>query len=182
LLVRGLAADPMTIARPILFFVLLPLTLGTMLRGARTQAAERVRPAIALITNVAGGVVLVLIAVVHGRGLLDAIGSYAIATQVIFVAVITHAAYVLGFGLADDQRSVLTIGTCTRNLGAALAPLAAIDPDPRAVVMIAIAAPVTIALSVLAARVLSRRSRANSHAGRALLRDDLHDSQPSRTP
>jgi bile acid:Na+ symporter, BASS family len=182
LLVRGLTADPMTIARPLLFFVLLPLALGTMLRGARTQAAERVRPAIALITNVAGSVVLVLIAIVHGRGLLDAIGSYAIATQVIFLAVITVAAHVLGFGLADEQRTVLTIGTCTRNLGAALAPLAAIDRDPRAVVMIAIAAPVTIALSVLAARVLSRTSHANSHAERALLRDDLHDSQAGRTP
>ena len=34
----------------------------------------------------------------------------------------------------------------TRNLGAALAPLAAIDSDPRAVVMIVIAAPVTLLL------------------------------------
>jgi BASS family bile acid:Na+ symporter len=91
--------------------------------------------------------------------MLDAIGSYAIAAQVVFVAGITVAAHLSGAGLADRQRSVLTIGVCTRNLGAALAPLSAVDADPGSLVMIAIAAPVTLVMSSLAARWLTPRRR-----------------------
>ena len=108
-----------------------------------------------VITNIAAGGTLALMTVVYGQGVLEAIGSYAIATQVAFVAAVTVVAHWLGFGLADEHRSVLTIGVCTRNLGAALAPLAAIDPDPRTIVMIAVAAPVTVALSALTARWLA---------------------------
>jgi BASS family bile acid:Na+ symporter len=49
------------------------------------------------------------------------------------------------------------VGISTRNIGAALAPLAAIDSDPRAVVMVAIAVPLTLAAAAVAARVLAQR-------------------------
>jgi bile acid:Na+ symporter, BASS family len=51
---------------------------------------------------------------------------------------------------------VLTLGMCSRNLGAALAPVMAIEPDPRAMVMLAIAIPVTVGISALTARWLLR--------------------------
>jgi bile acid:Na+ symporter, BASS family len=159
-LIPGLSADPWAVARPLLLFVIGPLLLGTAVRGLRPHAADRLLPTFAAVTRAATLALVLLIVLVHGGGVIDAIGSYAIATQVLFVSVVTIAADLMGAGLPDAQRTVLTIGLCTRNLGAALAPLAAIDQDPRAVVMIAIAIPVTIAASALAARALARRSRA----------------------
>jgi BASS family bile acid:Na+ symporter len=151
----GVPVDPFAIARPIVLFVMMPLLIGMAVKALRPDAAARARPAIAAITNIAAGGTLALMTVVYGQGVLEAIGSYAIATQVAFVAVVTVVAHWMGVGLADEHRSVLTVGVCTRNLGAALAPLAAIDPDPRTIVMIAVAAPVTVALSALTARWLA---------------------------
>jgi BASS family bile acid:Na+ symporter len=160
LLIPGLSADPWAVARPLLLFVLGPLLLGTALRGLRPRTADRVAPPIAAVTRGAALALALFIVFAHGRGVIDAIGSYAIATQVLFVGLVTIAADLLGSGLPEARRSVLTLGLCTRNLGAALAPLAAIDFDPRAVVMIAIAVPVTIGASAFAARRLASRARA----------------------
>jgi bile acid:Na+ symporter, BASS family len=162
----GLSVDPFTIAGPILFFVVGPLLLGMATRALHVDAAERAAPPFAAVTGIAGAVALLLVAVVHGPGVLDAVGSYAIATQVAFLGLVTVGAHCLGAGLPEAQGSVVTLGVCTRNLGAALAPLAAIDPDPRTVVMIAIGVPVTVMMSAIVARRLARRSRyADAGAG-----------------
>jgi BASS family bile acid:Na+ symporter len=161
--ITGLTADPLTIARPLLLFVLLPLVVGLGARAFDPRWADRARPLVTMLTNVAGCIAFLLLVVIHGRGVIDAVGSYAIATQLLFVGGVTVAAHLIGAGLADEERSVLTIGICTRNLGAALAPLANLDTDPRAVVMIAIGAPVTLVLSALTARWLARRGGQSGH-------------------
>jgi BASS family bile acid:Na+ symporter len=134
------------------------------INAASERVAKRARGSVALITNVTGVLLLVVIAVIHGGGVIDAVGSFAIATQVVFIGAVSVTAHLFGTGLPPEQRSVLTLGVSSRNLGAALVPLATIDPDPRAVVMIAIAAPVTLVLSAVTARWLARRNRALSVA------------------
>jgi bile acid:Na+ symporter, BASS family len=161
LLIEGLSADPWTLARPLLLFVLLPLLAGMVLKARRPSLAHRTRTLCEILTNVAAVMAGLVLAILHGRDFVEAVGSYAIATQVVFVATVTLAAELLGRRLPDEQRSVLTIGICTRNLGAALAPLA-FDGDPRAVVMIMVAIPVTAGTAALTARWLS--SRALRHA------------------
>jgi 2-keto-3-deoxy-galactonokinase len=49
--------------------------------------------------------------------------SLGVAWQKIFYAYVPALAHLLGFGLRDDQRIVLSAGMATHNLGAALAPL-----------------------------------------------------------
>jgi bile acid:Na+ symporter, BASS family len=59
-----------------------------------------------------------------------------------------------------SQRSVLALGLCTRNVGAAIAPLYAVPgTDPRAMAMCAMAVPVTLVLSAIAARILANSGR-----------------------
>jgi hypothetical protein len=77
---------------------------------------------------------LVLVTILYGRGVLDAVGSHAILAQVVFVVMVTVVADLAGAALHAPQRA-WTVGMSTRNIGAALALLAAIEPDPRAVVM-----------------------------------------------
>jgi BASS family bile acid:Na+ symporter len=156
--IRGMSVEPALVAGPLVSFVLLPLLLGMAVRALAGGRVGAIRRLVAALTNGAGLAVLVLIAVIHGSGVLAAIGSHAIAIQILFVAVVTSATHLAASGLPPEQRSVLTIGMCTRNLGAALAPLGALESDPRAVVMIAIAAPVTLAMSGMTARWLARSS------------------------
>jgi BASS family bile acid:Na+ symporter len=149
---------PWAVARPLVLFVLLPLLAGTALRGLRPQAADRARRPLDVAAQAATVGLMILIGVIHGRGMVDAVGSHAIAVQALFITAVTAGADWLGAGLPHGQRSVLTIGLSTRNLGAALAPLAAVDPDPRAIVMIALAVPLTVAASAVVARMLAWRA------------------------
>jgi BASS family bile acid:Na+ symporter len=148
----GGAVDAAAIAVPLALFVLVPLAAGMAVRAFRPGAADRARPAVARVMQVATAGLLLLVAVIHGHSVLEAIGSYAIATETIFIAFLTIAAHLLGAPLPEAKRIVLTIGLCTRNLGAALAPLPALDPDGRAIVMIVIAVPLTLGASAVAAR------------------------------
>ena len=157
LLIDGSAASPALIAGPLLLLVLLPLLVGTMVRGSCRDLADRVRLVLAGITRILAVGLLALIVVLHGRGVIDAVGSLAILTLLIFTGVVTLAAHLLGADLADERRSVLTIGMCTRNLGAALAVAGVIDSDRRVIVMIAIAVPVMLVVAAATARLLADR-------------------------
>jgi BASS family bile acid:Na+ symporter len=158
LLVPGAAVSAWDLARPLLLFVLAPVLAGTAVCGLWPHAAARLEPVVTTIARIATLALLVLVTVMYGRGVLDAVGSHAILAQVVFVAVVTVVADLAGAALHAPQRGVLTVGMSTRNIGAALAPLAAIERDPRAVVMIAIAVPVTLAAAAITARVLARRA------------------------
>jgi len=158
LLVPGATVSAWDLARPLLLFVLAPLLAGTAVRGLWPHAAERLEPAVAAVARVATLIMLVLVTIMYGRGVLDAVGSHAILAQVVFVAVVTVVAHLAGAALSAPQRVVVTVGMSTRNIGAALAPLAAIERDPRAIVMIAIAVPVTLVAAAVTARLLARRA------------------------
>jgi BASS family bile acid:Na+ symporter len=156
-LIGGVATPPMVIAKPLVLFVMVPLLIGVAARWLNPGLADRALQPVTLITNAAGLVLLVAIVPLYGPGMVNAVGSFAIAMQIVFVALVTLLAHAAGAGLSDSAQTVLTLGMCSRNLGAALAPLAEIEPDPRAMVMIAIAAPVTLACSIAAARWLAPR-------------------------
>jgi BASS family bile acid:Na+ symporter len=153
----GLTADPLAIAAPLVMFVLLPLAGGVAVRAIRPRLAEWLIGRLAIVTGISGGVALLLVAVLYGPGVVTAVGSHAIAAQLLFLAAITVAAHAIGAGLPAAQRSVLTIAVSTRNLGAALAPLVSPDSDPNAVVMVTIGAPATLVVSALATQWLRRR-------------------------
>lgn len=72
------------------------------------------------------------------------------------------AAHAMGSGMPPRQRSVVSLGAGTRNLGAALAPLLVTPPDPRTMVMVALAVPITLALTYGAAIWLARPASAKS--------------------
>jgi BASS family bile acid:Na+ symporter len=146
----------MTLARPLLLLVLLPMVVGLATRHFSPVLAERARRGVAALTNAVGAMLLVFVVFLYGSTVANAVGSYAIVTQTLFVVIVTLLAQAAGVGLRDEQRSVVTLGMCSRNLGAALAPLAAVERDPRALVMVVVAVPVTLLASLLAARWLAR--------------------------
>ena len=151
-MVAGLTADAWVVGKPLLFFVLVPFLIGMAVKSFAEPMASRLYPLVKKATNISTVVMLVAMAIAYGKGFIGAIGSHAIGTLVLFVGVVTLATDRLGFGLKQGQKIVLTIGMCTRNIGAAIAPLMTIKADSRSVVMVALGIPVTLIFSFLAAR------------------------------
>ncbi|HZX84282.1 MAG TPA: hypothetical protein VFF19_11995 [Reyranella sp.] len=156
LIVPGLSVDPWAVARPLLLLLLLPMGAGMALRGARRAVADRVLRVVRPVANAATVILLLAIGVRYFQGFLGAVGSYAIAGQLLYTVGLTIDGFILASGLPPARRSVVSLGACTRNLGAALAPLLVADPDPRTMVMVALGVPLTLGVTWVAASWLGR--------------------------
>ena len=153
------------IAKPLLGVVLVPLVIGMVLLRRAPAFAERLAPIVKKITGVATVIMLGLCVVVYGEGFIGSVGSFATLAQLIFYAAVTGGAYALAFGLPQDRKSVLALGVCTRNLGAAFAPLFAVSgADERAIVMVALGVPLQTIAAIVAARVFAGHAERGSAA------------------
>jgi BASS family bile acid:Na+ symporter len=156
-MIKGMTANTWAIAKPLLLFVLAPLIVGLAIRQWAEPLASRMYPMVKKTTDSATAVMLVTMLLIYGKGFLNLVGTYALATQVLFFSTMGLGAYWLGFGLKREERIVLSIGICTRNIGAAFAPLLTMEVDPRATVMVAVAVPITVLLSLVLARWFAGR-------------------------
>lgn len=157
ILVKGLSASAWTIAKPLLLFLLVPLGIGMLIQRSTPRAARTIHPGVKLGTAIDTIVMLVLCVIIYGKAFAGTLGTYAIGTQILFFTISTIGPYVLGFGLLPRQKSVISLGMATRNLGAAFAPLFAIPlVDRRAIVMVALGVPMQTIFSLLMAIWLGR--------------------------
>jgi predicted Na+-dependent transporter len=160
LIVPGLSVDIWAVARPLLLLLLLPMAAGMTVRGAHRATADRVLRLVRPVAGAATVILLLAIGVRYFQGFLGAVGSYAIAGQLLYVVGLTLGSYYLAAGMTPARRSVVSLGACTRNLGAALAPLLVADPDPRTMVMVALGVPLTLGVTWLAAGWFGRADAA----------------------
>ena len=158
LIVPGLSVDPWKVAKPLVVLLFLPMAAGMAVKTLAPSLAVRLLRIVRPVGSAATVLLLAAIGVRYFEGFLGAIGSYAIAAQLIYAIGLVVGAYAMGAGMPAGQRSVLSLGACTRNLGAALAPLLVAPPDPRAMVMVALAVPITLGVTYLAAGWLSKRA------------------------
>ena len=158
LLAKGFTADPMTIAKPLLLFIALPLVIGAVIRRVAEAVAEKAAP---IVNKVTGLNTLILCAVllwVYKSDIFSAVGTYAIGTQILCYTLLGFGSYLLGFGLSYDQKAPMTLGTCTRNVGPALATLMGVAGAPQgAITMCILAIFLGAILSGFAAAALLRR-------------------------
>jgi len=158
LIVPGLV-DPWTVAKPLLMLLFLPMAAGIAVKTVAPLVAVRLLQIVRPVGSAATVLLLVAIGVRYFEGFVEAVGSYAIAAQLIYAVGLVLGAYALSTGMPAGQRSVLSLGACSHNLGAALAPLLVTQPDPRAMVMVALAVPITLGVTYLAAGWLSNRAK-----------------------
>ena len=131
-LVKGLSATPWMIAKPMLAFILLPMVVGVIFKLRWESIAAKVQPFVKKATGLDTLAMVTLLLVVYGKGLISSVGTFALGSQIVLVAVIAAAAYWLGFGMPKAQKQILVLGLCARNVGAAMAPLFIVpnvDPD-----------------------------------------------------
>ena len=159
--VPGLSTDPMTIGKPLLYYVLIPMGVGLAVRTVRPGAAATLRPHVKTVTTIATLLLLLALLAQYGGDMMAAIGSFAIGAQVLYFGLLFAGAYSVAPGLAREQRIALSLAMGTRNIGAAFAPLVAVPgTDPQALVSCAIATVVTFALAALASTRFARPSGA----------------------
>jgi BASS family bile acid:Na+ symporter len=159
LLVHGLSTDAWTIAKPLVLFLMVPLVLGLWLQHRCGPLAARLHPLVKKATGIDTLVMLLLCVVIYGKEFLGLVGSYAIGAQLLFFTAATVGPALLGFGLPAPQKTVLSLGMATRNLGAAFAPLfAAHNVDQRAIVTVALGVLMQAGFSFAASTWFGRRA------------------------
>jgi BASS family bile acid:Na+ symporter len=159
LLVKGLSVSAWTVAKPMLFLVLIPLVAGIGIQVRWPSIASLIQPFVKKGTMVDTLLMLLVVVVLYGMGFLGAIGTWAILAQVLFYTLTIVASYALAFGVPPGRKSVLTLGLSTRNCGAALAPLlVATDVAPEATVMVTLGIPMMVVFSAVAARLFAARA------------------------
>jgi bile acid:Na+ symporter, BASS family len=158
LLAKGLTTSAWAIAKPLLMVVLLPMAVGVFVRR-NWDVATQLLPVAKKLAGLFGLIWSVLCLIIYGKGLLSMAGSFSVAAELIFFGLIFVGTYFLGAGLPHEQKVVLSVGITTRNLGACLAPLlAAPDVDERATLMIVLALPIMVIVTLLGTKWFSRRA------------------------
>jgi BASS family bile acid:Na+ symporter len=153
MLIPGVSVSSYALAKQLVLTVLLPLVVGVGIKVYASKLADTIFPYFKKLAGLTTLALLIFTLVMYGKELLNALGSYAVAAQVLFVLVIALASYTFGFGMKQTQRSALSLGICSRNGGAMFVAFAAFPvQDPNVLVMILLAVPVPIVLWLMLAR------------------------------
>ena len=159
LLIAGLTIDAWAIAKPLLLTILLPLIIGAVFRHHAADAAIRIFPAVKLLAQLSTLLTIVWCLVLYGKGMLDTAGELALLAMTLFMVGMASIAYIFGFGLQQNQRSVMALGMGTRNVAAVLAAALAIpNADPRMVVMVVMWTLWSVVFAAIGAKVFARQA------------------------
>jgi len=159
LLIKGLTISTVALAKPLFMTLLVPLIIGATIRHYAGTAATKINPAakgFALLTTLA---MIVSCLMLYGPAMLDTAGSFALLSMTLFMVGMGLITYRFGFGLKQNQRSVMSLGMLTRNFAAVLvAVLTVPDLDPLVITMIVMWVLWSIVLSAIAARIFGKQA------------------------
>jgi BASS family bile acid:Na+ symporter len=157
LMIAGLHTDPLSIARPLLLLVALPLAAGMLIKSFAATLASRVAPVLAKIGDAALLLLFVLLIALNVRALLGVLGSGAILAALLYFAGLFIIGWLLG-GSKAEMRGVLGLSTTARNFAAALVPAATSFTDPNVTIMIIVGAIVCLVVTFVAAGWVRRKT------------------------
>ena len=100
--------------------------------------AETAAPIVKRVTGFATLILCLVLLWVYKAEIFSAVGTYAIGTQILCYALLGVGSYLLGFGLSYDQKAPMVLGTCTRNVGPALATLMGVAGAPQGAITMCI--------------------------------------------
>ncbi len=175
LIASGMRTGAWTIARPLLLLVLVPLMIGILTRHSSPQWASRIYVYSKTITGLGTLTFLIVILILYFKSFLGAFGSGAFLAQILFVSALAAGGYLIASALEMDKRSVVSLGVCTRNIGAAAAVVGT-SGDQRITVMLVIGMLATLAVSFGAAAIFGRKPKiyvVAAGAGKNVVSKDL---------
>jgi len=158
-LIKGLSVSAWSLAKPLLFLVLLPLVISASIRVYAPAVAEKFFPVIKRLAGISTLLIVGFTVVFYFRDFIRTLGSFAIGAEVLFVLGIALVSYKIGFGLKQGQRSSMALAMATRNASGMFAAFTAFpNPDPRMLVMILLAGPVPAIVALPLARFFASRA------------------------
>lgn len=155
-MIPGCDAKPWEIAMPMLLWMVVPLVAGMLVKQLRPTLAARLASPLSKAGSLFLLIFFVLLLAEHARALLGLFGSRAVLAAALHAALLFIVGWWLG-GPRVETRSVLGLGTATRNFGAALVPATTSLRDPQVVLMLVASAIAGCALSFSAAAWVKRR-------------------------
>ncbi len=158
LLMEGVALSPVVLAKRLLVTVLLPLAVGAVLREYARTVATKIFPTVNVIAKLSTLACLVFGLVLYWREMLDTAGSFALLSMTIFMVVMGVITYRrFGFGLKQNQRSVMSLSMLSRN--GSVVMLAAItipDVDPSLLTYVIMFIVWSVVVAAIAARIFGK--------------------------
>ena len=165
LMIKGVTISAWSLAKPLFLTVFLPLVIGIAFRHFATIAATKILPAVIVIAKITMVVVGVCAVVVFARPMLDTVGSRALLSVILFMVVIALISYLVGFGLKQSQRSVMSLGMLTRNSGPALIVALQIpNADPHILTLIVLLNLAGFVLAPIAAGIFGKQAGKTAEA------------------
>jgi BASS family bile acid:Na+ symporter len=157
LLIKGVTISTSSLAKPLLLTILLPLIVGAAIRHSADTAATRMFPAVKGFAQVTTLLTIVWCLVIYGRGMLNTAGEFALLSMTLFMVGMGLVTYLFGFGMKQNQRSVMALGMGTRNVAAVLAAALAIpNAHPNIVVMTVMWTLWSVVLAAIGAKAFAK--------------------------
>ncbi len=159
LLIKGVTISTWSLAKPLLLTILLPLVIGAVIRHYADKGATKIFPAVKGLAQLSTLLTIIWCLLIYGRGMLNTAGEFALLSMTLFMVGMGLIAYCFGFGMKQNQRSVMALGMGTRNVAAVLAAALAIpNADPRIVVMVIMWTLWSVVLSAIGARIFAKQA------------------------
>ena len=159
IMIPELTISAWDLAKVLLIYILIPLTLGAVLRYFADTAATRIFPAVNVIAKITTVLTPVVAIAIYYRDMLDTVGSFALLSMTIFMVVMGLVSYRrFGFfGLKQNQRSVMSLGMLTRNGSVVLiAAIAMPNVDPGIITYVIMFVIASIVVAAIAARIFGK--------------------------
>ena len=159
LVIEGLTVSPLELASRLILTLLLPKAIGMAIRHYAGTVATKIFPAVNVLTKIITLVALIECVVIYGPPVVKMFGSFAFLAGTIFMVVMALVSYRFGFGLKQNQRSVMALGMLQRNMGGILVVLFAIpDVDPVVITFVIMWGVWSVPLSFIAARIFAKQA------------------------
>ena len=139
LLMPEVTVSPLTVARPLLLFVLLPLILGLATKAQSENLARWLKPILDRISNATLIPVIVLVAALNVDNILHVFGTGGILAALLLVFVGLLVGWLLG-GPSHYTKRALALSTGVRNFAVAVVVAEQGFDDPTVAIMVIVAA------------------------------------------
>jgi len=150
ILIKGLTLSAWALAKPLIILVLLPLLVGVMIRFYKPTVATKIFP---WVKKTSGLWLLLCLGTtlwIYGKQMLSTIGSFAPGAWVLFMIVMAVVPYLIGFGLKQNQRSVMALGQSSRNISAGFVAFFGITNAPEGMfLMVLLVVPLHVIIGLL---------------------------------
>ena len=159
MVINGLSINPLDLAKPLFVTLLLPMAIGVAARHFAEKTVIKIVPAVNVIARIITLLMLTQCFIIYAPEMLATAGSFALLAGTIFMVVMAVITYRIGFGLKQNQRSVMSLGMLQRNLGAILIAAFAIpNVDPLVITFTIMWGLWSAVLSVIAVRIFTRQT------------------------